>query len=70
MGDAIVDDVKRALSEEDLMPECPSCSSKQLHVCYTREYRVDLEDETSSETLDSGLNPTKISCSCGWSIDV
>lgn len=70
MGDAVVDDVKLALSEQDLEPKCPNCGSRLLYACYTREYRVDLETDVSSETMDSDLNPTKISCSCGWSIDV
>ena len=70
MGDVLVDEAKAALSEADLEPKCPQCGSKVLIGSWDREFRLDLEAETSEETLSSGVCIASLSCpKCGWHLD-
>jgi len=71
MGDAIVDDVKRVLSEADKKPKCPKCGSRRMFVTYSRLFRVDLDEDSSEDTMGSSLDPQRIACAecdCGETI--
>ena len=77
MGDAIVDNTIRVMSEaeigiwiekDELELQCPTCRSKKMFVSYGREFVVDLEKETSYET-EGDIDPYSIVCfECGQSL--
>ena len=69
MGDAIVDETERILSEAEMEPKCPKCGSRKMSVSYSREFIVDLDKETSGEAMGSGIDPYNITCfNCGETI--
>lgn len=66
MGDAIVDDTNRILSEADMESKCPKCGSRKMLVSYSRDFVVELDKEDSYEALGSGVDPSCITCfACG-----
>jgi len=66
MGDIIVDEAERILSEADIEPKCPKCGSRKMFISYSREFTVNLDEETSEEAMDSGIDPYNITCyECG-----
>ena len=65
MGDIIVDDTERILSEAGMGPKCPKCGSRKIFISYSTEFVVDLDEETS-EAIGSGIDPYNITCyECG-----
>ena len=69
MSDAIVDDINRILSDADIEPKCPKCGSRKMLTSYSREFIVDLDEETSMEAMGSGIDPYTITCfNCGETI--
>lgn len=66
MGNLIVDDVLRVLSEADIEPKCPKCGSRKVFVSYSREFTADLGTDTSEEAVGTSLDPLNITCNeCG-----
>lgn len=69
MGDTIVDDARRVLSEADMELKCLKCESRKMLVSYSREFIANLEMETSEEAIGSSINPYNITCfDCGETI--
>ena len=62
MGNSIVDDAKRVLSEAGIGSQCPKCGNRKMFVSYSREFIIDLDKETSQEAEDSGIDPCNITC--------
>jgi len=63
MGDLIVDDVRKILTEANIKPVCPDCGSGIFSVSYLTEYTVYL----GSERVEMAApEPVCISChDCG-----
>ena len=69
MGNALVDEVKAELAEQELEPKCPDCGSRVLFGDWVRSYRLNLDTEESEETIGSDGMVNSIYCGCGWHLE-
>jgi len=66
MGDIVIDEASRTLSEAGKEPKCPSCGSTVLDVSYVRTFIAYFDSGSSAEEAYGSPDPNRISChACG-----